>query len=50
MSIRIQFKKRIFEISIGRKTDWFEQIYLISIEELFINNKEVYYATRLWSI
>lgn len=50
MQIKIQIKGRIFSISIGRKTDWFEQSYLLSIaEEWYDENMSVEYAKMLYS-
>ena len=49
MTIRIQWKERVFEINIGRKTKWFTQLYLISIVEIcYGENGIVQHANMLY--
>jgi len=50
MEFKIQFFGRVFSISIGHKTYWFEQLPLILIVEEFYNERrEVDYANYIWS-
>ena len=49
MEIKFQIKDRVFSICIGRKTQWFEQVWFFAITELFYHNREVYYAELIFT-
>ena len=50
MEIKIEIKGRVFSISFGHKTSWFEQVPLLIIAEEFYNEqREVFYADCILS-
>lgn len=49
MEIQVQIRGRVFSLSIGRKTKWFDQAYLISLVELWYINGEVDYGKMIWN-
>jgi len=44
MEIKIQIKGRVFSISFGRKTKWFESVYWFSVIEEWYHHREVIFA------
>jgi len=49
MEIKIQIYGRVFSLCFGYKTKWFEQIYFLTLEELYHDKRQVVYAKMLWS-
>ena len=48
--LKIQLPNSVLSISIGQKTDWFEQVPEIMISEEFYNeDKEIEYAVHIYS-
>jgi len=42
MEIKMQIGSKVYSLCFGRKTDWFEEVYLVSLTELVISSdKEV---------
>jgi hypothetical protein len=51
MGIKFQIFGRVFNICIGHRTDWFEQISLITVvEEFYAEDKTVEYAVMVWRV
>jgi len=50
MSILFTFRKKSYALDFGRKTPWFEQIYLVSFSEITYVNFEVVYARLIWML
>ena len=48
LEIKIQWKDKVYSISIGYDTLWFAQIPFIMIAEECYNHREVYYAYHIW--
>ena len=48
--LKIQLPNSVLSISIGQKTDWFEQVPEIMISEEYYNeDKEIEYAVHIYS-
>lgn len=49
LEIKIQWKGKVYSISIGYDTLWFAQIPFIMVaEECYNEYREVYYAYHIW--
>jgi len=49
MEIKFVFNKRNFSICFGYETSWFSQIPFITFSEEFYDNREVVFATFIWT-
>lgn len=48
MEIKIQIKSNCYSICVGKKTEWFEQSYFITIAKLYYDDQKVSFGTMIF--
>lgn len=49
MTIQFLWRKNVYCLDFGRKTPWFEQVWLFSVTKLYYDKLEVCYADLLFT-